>query len=385
MIISVFKKTLLGGLVALSSTVFANTGINPPVLDNAAYILMDYDTGTVLAQSNADTPLPPASLTKMMTGYLLEQRLLTGEISEDTPIKMSENAWCRGSGTQSCMYVPLNESASAVDMLKGIIIQSGNDASKAVAEHLSGSESAFAALMNDEAKKLGMTNTNFENATGMPAPNHRASAKDLAVLARAIIKNSGKYYQIYSEKEFTYNNIKQANRNTLLFTDKTVDGLKTGHTEESGYSLASSALRNDMRLIAVVMGAKSMQDRATQTQELLNFGFGHFENIVVAPKSQNVGSTTVKFGQAKTVKAEVADTLKVLAIKNKKPAISSIAKYNDNITAPIKKGQEIGQMLAVVNGQAVASVPIIATEDVEQAGFFGRMWESLTDWVKSLI
>ena len=384
MIISVFKKTLLGGLIALSSTVFANTGINPPVLDNAAYILMDYDTGTILAQNNADTPLPPASLTKMMTSYILEQRLMTGELAEDTPIKMNESAWCRGSSTQSCMYVPLNESASAIDMLRGIIIQSGNDASKAVAEHLSGSESAFAALMNDEAKKLGMTNTHFENATGMPSPSHRASAKDLAVLSRAIIKNGGQYYKIYSEKEFTYHNIKQANRNALLFTDPTVDGLKTGHTEEAGYSLAASALRDDMRLIAVVMGTKSMQARADQTRELLNFGFGHFENIVIAPKAQVVGDVAVKFGQAKTVKTEVADTLKVLAIKNQKPTISNVVKYNDNIAAPIKKGQEVGQLLAVVNGQAVASVPVIATEDVEQAGFFGRMWESLSDWVKSL-
>lgn len=186
-----------------------------PELDNKAYVLMDYDTGVILAQKNADTPLPPASLTKMMTGYILEQKLLNGEIKEDTPIKMSENAWCRGSGTQSCMYVELNDSAHAIDMLRGIIIQSGNDASKAVAEHIAGSEAAFATLMNEEAKKLGMTNTVFSNATGMPAPNH-ASAKDLAVLSKAIIKNSGKYYPIYSEKEYTYNKIKQGNRNTLL-------------------------------------------------------------------------------------------------------------------------------------------------------------------------
>ena len=376
-------KTLLACLMfAISNITFAS--ITPPAQDNNAYILMDYDTGTILAQKNADTPLPPASLTKMMTSYLLEQKLLSGEMSEDTPIKMSESAWCRGSSTESCMYVPLNENAKAIDMLRGIIIQSGNDASKAVAEHIAGSESAFAILMNDEAKKLGMTNTTFENATGMPSPNHKASAKDLAVLSRAVIKNSGNYYKIYAEKEFAYNNIKQQNRNALLFTDSTVDGLKTGHTSESGYSLAASGERDDMRLIAVVLGAKSMQDRAKQAGELLNFGFGHFTNIVVAPKNQEAGMAPVKFGQVKAVKTVTADTLKVLTAKTQKPAISHIAKFNDNITAPIKKGQELGQMMAVVDGNVVASTPIIATEDIEKAGFMSRMWESLTDWIKGL-
>lgn len=384
MIASVFKIPLLFGGLVLSGMTFAANGINPPLQDNAAYVLMDYDTGTILAQNNADTPLPPASLTKMMTSYLLEQKLLSGELSEDTPIKVSQNAWCRGSSTESCMYVPLNESAKAIEMLKGIIIQSGNDASKAVAEHIAGSESAFAVLMNDEAKKLGMTNTKFENATGMPDPNHRASAKDLAVLARTIIKNSDKYYQIYSEKEYTYNNIRQANRNSLLFSDPTVDGLKTGHTNESGYSLAASSQKDNMRLIAIVLGAKSMQARANQARELLNFGFGHFENIVVAPKDQKVGDAPIKFGEHKTVPAATANTLKVLTTKNQRPDISSIVKYNENISAPIKQGQELGQMLAVVGGKTVASTPIIATEDVAQAGFISRMWETLVGWVSNL-
>ncbi|MDO4699346.1 MAG: D-alanyl-D-alanine carboxypeptidase family protein [Moraxella sp.] len=384
MIVSALKKSLLLSGFALSSAVFAN-GINPPVQDNNAYVLMDYDTGTILAQSNANTPLPPASLTKMMTSYLLEQKLLSGELSEDTPIKVSQNAWCRGSSSESCMYVPLNHSASALEMLKGIIVQSGNDASKAVAEHIAGSESAFAVLMNDEAAKLGMTNTNFENATGMPSANHRASAIDLANLARAIIKNSDKYYQIYSEKEYTYNNIKQANRNSLLFSDPTVDGLKTGHTAESGYSLAASSQRDNMRLIAIVMGAKSMQARANQARELLSFGFGHFENVVIAPKGQTVGDAPIKFGQSKNVPVVTADTLKVLTSKNRKPDITSAIKYHDNISAPIKQGQELGQMMAVVNGKTVASTPIIATQDVEQAGFISRLWESVVGWFASLL
>lgn len=229
-----YSALIVSAAAFLTQTAGANTGITPPELDNKAYVLMDYDTGVILAQKNADTPLPPASLTKMMTDYILEQKLLNGEIKEDTPIKMSENAWCRGSGTQSCMYVELNDSAHAIDMLRGIIIQSGNDASKAVAEHIAGSEAAFATLMNEEAKKLGMTNTVFSNATGMPAPNHASGAKDLAVLSKAIIKNSGKYYPIYSEKEYTYNKIKQGNRNTLL-SDPTVDGLKTRTHRRIGF------------------------------------------------------------------------------------------------------------------------------------------------------
>ncbi|STZ03240.1 D-alanyl-D-alanine carboxypeptidase family protein [Moraxella equi] len=380
-----FKKTSLAlAFLTVSVTALANNGINPPKQDNAAYVLMDYDTGTILAQNNANEPLPPASLTKMMTSYILEQKLLSGELSETTPIKVSEKAWCRGSSSQSCMYVPLGESATAIDMLRGIIIQSGNDASIAVAEHISGSESAFAVIMNDEAAKLGMTNTHFANATGMPAEGHRSSAQDLAVLARTVIKNSAQYYPIYSEKEFTYNNIKQGNRNALLFTDATVDGLKTGHTAESGYSLAASSHKDNMRLIAIVLGAKSMQARADQARELLDFGFGHFTNVMVASQGTDAGAIPVKFGKADTVTASTLSDLKVLTTKNQTGNFTTAIKLNDSITAPIKKGQELGQMMAVMDGKTVASTPIIAGDDVEQAGFVSRMWESLVDWIKGL-
>lgn len=380
-----FKKTSpILVFLTVSVSAFANNGINFPKQDNAAYVLMDYDTGTILAQNNANEPLPPASLTKMMTSYILEQKLLSGELSETTPIKVGKTAWCRGVSSQSCMYVPLGESATAIDMLRGIIVQSGNDASIAVAEHISGSESAFAVIMNDEAAKLGMTNTHFANATGMPAEGHRSSAQDLAVLARTVIKNSAQYYPIYSEKEFTYNNIKQGNRNALLFTDATVDGLKTGHTAESGYSLAVSSQKDDMRLIAIVLGAKSMQARTDQARELLDFGFGHFTNIIVAPQGTDAGAIHVKFGKADTVTASTLSDLKVLTTKNQTDNFTTTIKLNDSITAPIKKGQELGQMMAVLDGRTVASTPIIADEDAEQAGFVSRMWESLVDWIKGL-
>lgn len=378
------KRFFLTAALASLAVGSAHANITPPTLDNTAYILMDYDTGVVLAEKNASTPLPPASLTKMMTSYILEQRLLSGELQEDTPIKMTESAWCRGSSTESCMYVPLGESAKAIDILRGIIVQSGNDASKAFAEHISGSESAFANIMNDEAAKLGMTNTTFKNATGMPTEGHLASAKDLATLARAIIKNSEKYYAIYAEKEFTYNNIKQENRNTLLRTDPAVDGLKTGHTDEAGYLLAASSNRDNMRLIAIVMGAKSMDDRATQMRELLNFGYGHFTNILIAPKNQSVAKAVVKFGELPEVDAVTLHDLKVLTNKGTKPNTSTIIKLNDNITAPIAQGQELGQMIAMLDGKEVARTPIVAAQAVEKAGLVERIWQSVVDWFVNL-
>lgn len=377
-----FFLGVMMGVGALPTLVMAE--ITPPTLANTAYVLMDYDTGEILAQKNADKPVPPASLTKMMTSYIMEQRLLNGQLAEDTPIVMNESAWCRGSSVESCMYVPVGASASAIDMLRGIIIQSGNDASKAVAEHIAGSESAFATLMNEEAKKLGMTQTHFVNATGMPAEGHYSSAKDLALLARAIIRDSGKYYPIYSEKEFTYNNIKQGNRNTLLLSDPTVDGLKTGHTSEAGFCLVASSSRDGMRLISVVMGTDSMQARATQTRELLGFGFGHFTNVHKATKGQSVTHAPVRFGKADTVELITEGDLKVLTTKTQADKITTVAEFDKNITAPIARGQAVGNLVAMMDGKPVASVPLIAANEVEQVGFISRMWQSLVSWIGGL-
>jgi len=371
--------------VSLSlSAVIANAAIQPPEMDNTAYVLMDYNTGEILAQKNANQPLPPASLTKMMTSYIIEQRLSSGDLTEDEQVLMSENAWCRGSSSQSCMYVPVNKTASVIDMLRGIIIQSGNDASKAMAEHIAGSETSFALLMNEQAKKLGMDNTHFVNATGMPDEGHQASALDLAKLARAIIKNSGEYYDIYAEKEFTYNGITQGNRNALLATDSTVDGLKTGHTDAAGYCLVASSNRDDMRLISVIMGTESPQARADQSRELLNWGFGHFTTVTKAPSNQFVSKLPVWFGKADEIELATGDTLQVLTSKTQKNKITTVVDIPESIEAPVKKGQEIGKMLAVIDGKAVASVPIIATTDIEQSGFMSRMWQHVVRWAQNL-
>jgi D-alanyl-D-alanine carboxypeptidase (penicillin-binding protein 5/6) len=375
---------LVVGVSISMSAVMANAAIQPPEMDNTAYVLMDYNTGEILAQKNANESLPPASLTKMMTSYIIEQRLASGDLKEDDQVLMSPNAWCRGSSSQSCMYVPVNKTASVIDMLRGIIIQSGNDASKAMAEHIAGSEASFAILMNEQAQKLGMDNTNFVNSTGMPDEGHQASALDLAKLARAIVKNSGDYYSIYSEKEFTYNGITQGNRNALLATDSTVDGLKTGHTDAAGYCLVASSNRDGMRLISVIMGTKSQQARADQSRELLNWGFGHFTTVTKAPAGQFVSKIPVWFGEADEIELATGDNLQILTSKTQKNKITTVVDIPESLEAPIKKGQEIGKMMAVIDGKAVASVPIIATNDIEQSGFFSRTWQHIVRWAQNL-
>ena len=226
------RKSAFAALLLLPSFTYAATVLStPPELNNKSYVLMDYETGQILASKNENEKLAPASMTKMMTSFIIEQKLLKGELTENEKVRMNESAWCKGSSTESCMYVPLNGNATVLEMLRGIIIQSGNDASKAMAEHISGNEGSFAYAMNQEAKKIGMSNTNFINSTGMPAEGHYSTAKDMATLAKHIIHDSSKYYPIYSEKEFTFNGIKQGNRNALLYTDPSVDGLKTGFTK----------------------------------------------------------------------------------------------------------------------------------------------------------
>ena len=350
---------------------------SPPSLNNKAYVLMDYESGQVLAASNPDQQLPPASLTKMMTSFIIEQRLMAGQLKEDEPVRMNESAWCRGSSSESCMYVPLNGTATVLEMLRGIIIQSGNDASKAMAEHIAGNEGAFAELMNAEAKRIGMTNTHFMNATGLPMEGHYSSAMDMAKLARAIIKDSSKYYPIYSEKEFTFNNIKQGNRNALLYTDPSVDGLKTGHTEAAGFCLVSSSKRGPMRLISVIMGTSSMNDRAKQSRELLNWGFGNFETANIRPAGQSLATTPVWFGQTDTVSVGLANHLVVTLPRGQADKIQTQISIQPDLKAPIQQGQVVGKLLASLDGKTISEQPLVALKAVEEAGFFSRLLDHL--------
>lgn len=349
----------------------------PPTLENKAFIVMDFDSGRILAESNADAPLPPASMTKMMTSYIVEQALKSGRLKPTDMVQTSEYAWCRGTSAESCMYLPLHGSASVLDMLRGIIIQSGNDASKAVAEHLAGSEPAFAALMNNEAKRLGMKNTNFMNATGLPDPAHKASARDLALLARAIIHDSSEYYSIYAEKEFTFNGIKQGNRNALLYTDPTVDGLKTGHTNEAGFCLTASSKRNGQRLISVVMGASSMQARADQTRALFNWGFASYENIRPVQGGATVQSVPVRFGKVDQVNIGPLQDVVMTVPRGQAAQVKTEVKLNPEITAPIAKGAVLGKILVTLDGQPQGEQALVALEPVEEAGFFKKLWQRI--------
>lgn len=378
------KPALSLSLLLAASSAFAFVVPNPPVLENKAYVLMDFDSGKVLAASNEHVQLEPASLTKMMTSYIVEHSLTTGRLKETDPVSVSEYAWCRGTSAESCMYLPLHSQASVLDMLRGVIIQSGNDASKALAEHIGGSEPAFAEIMNSEAKRLGMKDTNFMNATGLPDPAHLTSAHDMAVLARAIIKDNAKYYPIYAEKEFTWNGIKQGNRNALLYTDPTVDGLKTGHTNAAGYCLVASSKRGKMRLISVVMGTRSMQARADQTRALFNWGFSSFETIKPLQAGKILADAPVWFGSESTVKAGLDRDLSITLPRGKKDGIQAVTRILPDLEAPIAKGQAIGEVVVTLNGETIAKQPVVAMAAVEEANVVVRLWHYLKRFLSQL-
>ena len=368
------QKSALAALLLLPSFSYAVTVLpSPPELDNKSYVLMDYETGQILAAKNENEKLAPASMTKMMTSLIIEQKLLKGELTENEQVRMNESAWCRGSSTESCMYVPLNGTATVLEMLRGIIVQSGNDASKAMAEHIAGNEGTFAHMMNQEAKRMGMVNTQFANSTGMPAEGHYSTAKDMAVLAQHIIKDSSKYYPIYSEKEFTFNGIKQGNRNALLYTDTSVDGLKTGHTEEAGYCLTTSSKRGPMRLISVIFGTPSMNERAGQTRSLLAWGFANFETANVQPANQVLAKAKVWFGKTDEVELGLAEHFNVTMPKGQADKIKTQLVVQPKLNAPLAHGQVVGKLVASLDGKVIAEKPLVALKPVEEASFFARL------------
>ena len=350
---------------------------NAPALPAKAWLLMDYDSGQILASANADEALPPASLTKMMTSYIVEQALRSGKLKPTDLVSVSENAWCRGTSAESCMYLPLNSQATVIDILRGIIIQSGNDASKAIAEHMAGSEAGFAKLMNAEAQRLGMSKTQFVNPTGLPDPAHKSSARDLAILARAIIRDGSEYYPIYAEREFKYNGIKQGNRNALLYTDPTVDGLKTGHTAEAGYCLVTSSKRNNMRLISVILNTNSPQARADQSRTLLGWGFGSFEKTTPIQPDAVITSAKVSFGKASTVAAGLG-TPWLLTVPRGQQQVQTTVELKPGLEAPVAKGAVIGKVIATSNGKPVGEAPLVAQAEVERAGWLLRGWQHVT-------
>ncbi|MDF1762244.1 MAG: D-alanyl-D-alanine carboxypeptidase [Oleibacter sp.] len=357
--------------LTFSISSFANIIIpKPPALDASAYILIDADSGSVLVEHNADERLPPASMTKMMTSYIAVHELVEGKVQEDTQVPISVNAWKKGG---SKMWVREGTNVALIDLLRGIIVQSGNDASIAVAEYLSGSEDAFALWMNQYAQTFGMTNSNFLNSTGWPADEHYSTARDMATLALHIIKDHPQYYPLYAEKYYEYNDIRQPNRNKLLWRDPTVDGLKTGHTEEAGYCLTASAKRENTRLIAVVMGTRSEEARARETQKLLGYGFRYFETHLLYSAGETLSTNKVWLGQSDEVSLTVANDVYLTLPRGARDGLKAEIVTPDYIEAPLAKGDTLGTMTISIDDEVVAEQPLIASSKVEEAGIFGRL------------
>jgi D-alanyl-D-alanine carboxypeptidase (penicillin-binding protein 5/6) len=351
----------------------------PPQLAAKSYVLMDAASGKVLVENNGDQRLPPASLTKLMTAYIATLEIRKGKIGEKDLVTISEHAWRTGGAASggSTMFLPINSQATVDDLLHGIIIQSGNDASIALAEYIAGSEDAFADMMNNTAERLGMSNSHFMNATGLPHPEHYSSAHDMAILARAIINEDQDHYAIYAQKEFFWNNIKQGNRNLLLWRDSTVDGLKTGHTEEAGYCLVASAVRDGARMITSVFGTVSEQARAAETQKLLTYGFRFFETRTFYKQGQELAQAQVWKGTVAQVKAGLAKDLTLTLPKGQLEKLQAGMTLNPQLTAPIAQGDVIGKVEVKLGDEVMHSADLVALETIEEGGFFRRVWDSI--------
>ena len=356
----------------------------PPQLAAKSWVLLDVASGSILVDHQGATRLPPASLTKLMTAHVAALELQRGRIKESDLVTISEKAWRMGG---SKMFVQVGDQIAVSDLLRGIIVQSGNDASIALAEHLAGGEDTFAALMNLEAKRLGLADTHFLNATGWPAEGHYSSALDMAKLARAIIIEDPEHYAMYAEKEFVWSGIKQPNRNLLLWRDPTVDGLKTGHTEEAGYCMVASSKRDGVRLVASVFGTDSEAARATETAKLLAYGFNFFDSKTFFKQGETVQILAVWKGAARTVKAGVAaDFAAALPKRTSGDYQTRVVLTEDEPVAPIAAGAPLGRVeLVSADGKVVMQAPLVALETVEEGGFFRRVWDSIRLFFKGLL
>ncbi len=357
-----------------------------PELNANAYLLMDAKTGAVLVEHQADVPLPPASLTKMMTAYVVTDEIERGKLKEQDSVLISDNAWKKG-GTKSggsTMFLDPRTEVSVIELLRGVIIQSGNDASIALAEHLAGGEGAFADVMNQHAQLLGMTNTHFENATGWPAEGHVTTARDMAILARAVIEKHPKYYPIYAEKYFSYNGINQTNRNRLLFRDASVDGLKTGHTEEAGYCLVASAEKQGMRLISVVMGTSSEEARAVESQKLMAYGFRYYQTHPLYKQGQELSRNRVWKGVVDEVGLGIPNDVTITIPRGASGSLEAKISIDSIIEAPIEQGQVLGELHVLLQDKSVYQTDLVALEAVSPSGFFARLWDSLMMFINGL-
>lgn len=352
---------------------------SPPSVAARSYILMDAASGQVLAEQNADERVPPASLTKLMTSYVLSYELEQGHVHNDDMVLISEGAWTQNPAFKdsSLMFIQVGTRVKLHDLHMGIVVSSGNDATVAVAEYLAGGEDAFADVMNQHVKRLGMNNTHFVNSHGLPDPDHYTTARDLARLSQAIIEFPAEY-AMYKEQVFTFNNIRQFNRNGLLKRDPSVDGLKTGHTQEAGYCLVASAKRGDMRLITVVMGADSIATRERETEKLLSYGFRYFETSPVYTKGAEVAQSRVWYGDGDTVKLGVDHDVHLTIPRGRRDALQATMNVGKFLEAPISAGQVVGEMEVSLDGKVLLKTPLVALEAVEKGGIFSRIWDALT-------
>ena len=383
MMISSFlqRLVLLVGLLIAPSAWSAPTAPPPPPLAAKSWVLMDAAGGSILVDHQGSVRLPPASLTKLMTSHVAALALQQGRIKETDLVTISEKAWRMGG---SKMFVQVGDQIAVKDLMRGIIVQSGNDASVALAEHLAGGEDTFAALMNQEAKRLGLTNTHFMNATGLPAPNHYSSALDMAKLARAIVIEDPQHYALYAEKEFVWNGIKQPNRNLLLWRDPTVDGMKTGHTDEAGYCLVASAKRNGQRLIAVVFGTSSEAARATETATLLGYGFNFFESKTFHKKGEVLADVQVWKGAAPTVKVGLTSDLAYSMPRGGAATLTTHLTLNRRVIAPVKRGDIVGKIEIRQGNTVLKRADLVALESVAEGSFFRRAWDGIVLFFKGL-
>ena len=347
---------------------------DPPEIHASAYILEDFQTGTVLASKNADEQLPPASLTKIMTSFIAARELASGRISLNDEVPVSVHAW-QAEGSR--MFIREGTTVKLGDLLQGIIVQSGNDASIAVAEYIAGSEGAFADMMNQQAQALGMTNTHYMNAEGLPKDGHHSTARDLATLTRALIRDFPEHYKLYSERTFTYNGIEQPNRNRLLWRDRTVDGVKTGHTAEAGFCLVASAMRDGMRLISVVMGTDSDEARMRESQKLLAYGFRYFETPRLYEAGAPLRTAEVWYGDSDEVSLGVTEPVYVTIPRGRYNDLKAETDITRVIKAPVEKGQKCGQLRVLLDDKLVAEVPLVAQDAVAEGGFFKRTWHAI--------
>ena len=376
------------GAALVPSMVFANTALvpSPPTINADSYLLVDFDTGAVLVEHNPDLQLPPASLTKLMTAYILAEEVALGRLALDDTVRVSRNAWSQNPvfNGSSLMWIEPGKSVTVAELERGIVISSGNDATVAIAEHIAGSEAAFVDLMNRYAEEMGLTRTHFENSHGLPHPDHLSTARDLATTAVAAIRDHPERYAVYKEQSYTYNDITQYNRNHLLREDPSVDGLKTGYTRVAGYGLVASAQREGMRLVSVVMGSSSTASRKAETRSLLNYGFRFFETLRPLTQDASLSEARVWKGQSKQVALGVTDEV-VLTLPRSTASIDTQVEVDEPLVAPLDVNDVVGRVTLLRDGEVVSEVPLRVLQRVEPAGFFARLWDTIVLWFQQLL